>query len=73
MTTGEVIRYYGSVIAVAQALGVSRQAVYQWGPRPPVQRQLELAVLTRGALVADQPRRRKRRGTRGPTFEWHNR
>lgn len=73
MTTKEVIQYYGSVSEVARALGVTRQAVYLWGPRPPVKRQLELSKLTRGALVADQPKLRRRRGTRGPTFTWHDR
>lgn len=57
MTTKEAVDYYGSVRALAQALGVSTQLIYQWGERPPIGRQYELQVKSSGALLADDDAR----------------
>jgi DNA-binding transcriptional regulator YdaS (Cro superfamily) len=56
MHLGEAWQHYGSDLAVAKALGISRQAVHMWrlrGGRVPYARQLELERLTKGALKAD--------------------
>ena len=50
MTTRQAIRYYGSQQALADALGITQQAVSAWGERPPILRQYELQELTGGAL-----------------------
>lgn len=53
MTTKQAIEFFGGARALAAALGVSTQSIYQWGERPPRQRQCEIQVLTNGALRAD--------------------
>jgi hypothetical protein len=55
MTYLDVIRFYGSVRDIAQATGVSYQAVYKWQETdtiPPV-RQYHFETLTEGKLKAD--------------------
>lgn len=52
MNTKQAIKYFGSVRALAQALGVSTQAVYAWGDTPPKRVQYELQVKTNNALKA---------------------
>lgn len=53
MTTQESIDHYGSIRALAAALGITPQAVYAWGDTPPELAQYKLQVITDGALVAD--------------------
>lgn len=50
MYTKEVIEYFGSVIKVAEALKIRRQAVYQWGEIVPESSSYELEVITNGEL-----------------------
>ena len=53
MKTSEVISYYGSQHAAAEALHKCTQAaVSQWKEEPPPLRQLEIENQTRGKLVA---------------------
>lgn len=52
MTKDEAIRYFGGVPALARALGIRRQAIYQWESVPEKQ-QLRLEKITGGALVAE--------------------
>lgn len=52
MTTQEAIDYYGGVKKLADALGVWAQVVYAWGEEPPMGRQYELEVKTKGELKA---------------------
>ena len=54
MTTQQAIDFYGSVRALAHALGISTQAVYAWGDTPPMSAQYELQVKTDGALKASE-------------------
>jgi len=55
MKTKEAIQHYGSVPALAAALGLaSRQAVYYWGEYPPSGRQFQIEILTNGALRAER-------------------
>lgn len=39
---------------MADALGIGRAAVYQWGDEPPIDRQCQIEVMTSGALIADR-------------------
>lgn len=51
MTKKDVIEHFGSVRAVADALGLEKvQAIYQWGDEPPRSRQFQLQVITKGKL-----------------------
>lgn len=53
MLTRDAIDYYGSVGALAEALGITRHAIYQWGETVPLLRQYQLERLTEGYLVAE--------------------
>ena len=55
MTTQAVIDHYGSVKAAAVALGISDQAIYQWGEMVPPVRAYQIEVLTAGLLRAQPP------------------
>lgn len=53
MKTSEVIEHYGSKAAIAQALGISKASVTNWGDEPPAGRQYQLQIMTKGRLKAD--------------------
>jgi hypothetical protein len=53
MTTQQAIMHYGSIKALADALGIWPQVIYRWGDNPPMARQYELQVKTNNALKAD--------------------
>ena len=53
MRTNEAIAHFGGVTKLANALGIGRAAVYQWGEFPPVDRQCHIEVVSGGALKAD--------------------
>jgi len=65
MTYDELIDHYKSAAAAAAVAGVSRQAVHLWLHNSiPIERQIQIEVLSKGALRADVPveiRRRERR------------
>jgi DNA-binding transcriptional regulator YdaS (Cro superfamily) len=50
MKTVDAIRYFGTQAALAKALGVSKQAVSQWGDTIPDGRAYQLQVITGGRL-----------------------
>jgi hypothetical protein len=51
MLKEEAIKHFGNMARLAKAIGVTRQAVYQWqGPEVPELYQYKLHHLTRGAL-----------------------
>lgn len=52
MTKDEAIKHFDGAPALAKALGIERQAVYQWG-KVPMKQQLRLEKITGGALKAD--------------------
>lgn len=54
MTTKDAIAYYGSIKALADALGIWPHVIYRWGEHPPIARQYELEVKTKGALRAEK-------------------
>ena len=53
MNTSTAIAHYGSLKALATALGVSSAAVCQWGEFPPDSKQLLIERITDGALKAE--------------------
>jgi len=57
MKKADAIRHYGSVRRLADALGITYQAIYQWGEDVPESSAYKLQVLTGGALSArDEPK-----------------
>jgi len=56
MKTQDVIAHYGSVARAANALNLSRLAIYKWGEDVPPSREFELEVKTAGVLVSDYTR-----------------
>lgn len=54
MKTKDVIKHFGCVQAVADALGITREAVYQWGEEVPKGRAFEIQVLTKSVLKANK-------------------
>lgn len=52
MTKQEAIDHYGGVRSLADALGISPPAIYQWRDVPAI-RQVQLQRITRGALKAN--------------------
>ena len=55
MKTDEAISYFGGVANVAELLGLSRQAVYQWGDDVPLHWQYHFERLSAGTLKPDKP------------------
>lgn len=56
MRKNDVIHHFGSVGAVAAALGITSQAVSLWPDTIPLGRQFQLERLTEGKLKADTPK-----------------
>jgi hypothetical protein len=54
MTKQDAIDHFGSQTAVAEALGIQQSSVAEWGIYPPEPRQLQLHLITRGKLKAEQ-------------------
>lgn len=52
MTRSEAIKYFNGIQALARALGISYEAVRQWGEEVPELRQYQLECITHGALKA---------------------
>lgn len=55
MTRHDAIQHFKTVAELASALGISTQAVYDWGDRVPELRQLQLEKITKGELKAETP------------------
>lgn len=54
MTTKEAIEHYKGATKLAAALDLTAQAVQAWGDKPPIARQFQIQVLTKGKLKADK-------------------
>ena len=54
MKPKDVVKHFGGIVQTAEALGVTRQAVYMWLDRKkiPYQRACQIEINTRGALKA---------------------
>lgn len=62
MNTSQAVAHFGGVKKLADALGIGRAAVYQWGDEPPIDRQCQIEVMTSGALKADRQKVRVQGG-----------
>lgn len=58
MLTRDAVRHFGTLTALAAALGITRSAIYQWGRTVPELRQYQLEHLTGGKLQARKGRGR---------------
>jgi transcriptional repressor of cell division inhibition gene dicB len=54
MLTANVIKHFGSQVAVARALKIKAPSVADWGRHVPPLRQLQIEKLTGGKLRADR-------------------
>ncbi len=59
MKTTTAIAHFGSRQALADALGITREATYVWRDDVPYLRQCQLQIITAGKLVATAPDRRE--------------
>lgn len=53
MLTNDAVQYYGGRRQLAEALGITRQAVEQWGKVVTEGMAYKLQVITKGELVVD--------------------
>ena len=56
MQTKDVIAHFGDQVKAAAALGITPSAISQWGEVPPMVRQYQIQVITKGKLKASQKR-----------------
>lgn len=57
MTLAQAIQHFGQKADIARALGITAQAVSDWGAEIPMLRQYELERLSGGKLKVDTKRR----------------
>lgn len=50
MTTNDAIKFFGGIKELAHELNIYPQAIYQWGKYPPLSRQYELHIKSKGKL-----------------------
>lgn len=67
MRTDEAVTHFGGVKKLADALGIGRAAVYQWGDSPPIDRQCQIEIVSGGVLRADVKRPEPAKGNRAGT------
>ena len=51
MRTQEAIEHFGGATKLAEALGLTRDAIYKWGAYPPNETQYKIMVLSGGRLA----------------------
>ena len=61
MYTDDAAQHFGGRRQLAQALGISRQAVEQWGKLVARGMAYRLQVMTKNALVVDEAKYKRRR------------
>jgi len=64
MKTLDAVQHFGSRQAVADTLGISRQAVYAWGQYVARGAAYRLQVMTGGRLVVDEAKYKKRKAAK---------
>ena len=52
MIKQDVVDHFGNIVLIANALGMTKQAVSKWGKTIPMRRAFELERITGGALKA---------------------
>ena len=55
MLKEDAVKHFGGVTKLADALGLSKGAVSQWGVTVPLLRAYQIERLTDGALKAEEP------------------
>ncbi len=53
-TLDDVIKHFGGIPALAMALNIRPQAIYQWKRDIPTARKFEIQVLTKGEITVRQ-------------------
>ncbi|MGR3303770.1 MAG: Cro/CI family transcriptional regulator [Candidatus Scalindua sp.] len=53
--TADAIKHFGSAVELAKALGISKQAIPQWGKHVPEGRAYQLQIITNGELSTSSP------------------
>lgn len=54
MTKSDAVQYFdGSVTALAEALGIGKSAISNWGDYPPTGRQIQIQYITDGFLKCE--------------------
>ena len=53
MKTSEALHYFGGLKKLADAIGVWPQYIYSWKEHPPMGRQYQIEVITKGQLKAN--------------------
>ena len=61
MYTDDAVQHFGGRRQLAQALGISRQAVEQWGKLVARGMAYRLQVMTKNALVVDEAKYKKKK------------
>ena len=61
MKTIDAVQYFGSRQAIADILGISRQAVYAWGPVVARGAAYRLQVMTKNELVVDEAKYKRKK------------
>jgi DNA-binding transcriptional regulator YdaS (Cro superfamily) len=61
MYTDDAVQHFGGRRQLAQALGISRQAVEQWGKLVARGMAYQLQVMTGGKLVVDEAKYKRRK------------
>lgn len=56
MTTLEVLEFFKGYRQTGQALKMWPNSIYTWGKEPPLMRQYQIEVLTKGKLKARRPK-----------------
>lgn len=59
MKTQDVINFFGGAREAAEALGLSTQAIYQWGTDVPRTRQAHIELATKGKVKRDKDSRKR--------------
>lgn len=53
MKTKEAITYFGTAVALAEQLNITKQSVSKWGENVPQRRAFEIERITNGVLKTD--------------------
>ena len=61
MYTDDAVQHFGSRRAIADVLGISRQAVYAWGQYVARGAAYRLQVMTAGKLVVDEAKYKRKK------------
>ena len=54
MKTKQAVEYFGGIKQLAEVLDIWPHVIYRWGDNPPMARQYEIEVKTKGKLKADK-------------------